>query len=150
MVYWRVGMSFYLWETEIMAKGYQKNYERMSTLFRFGRDLARRAKSKCELCGQSGVPLHVVEVSPLPEEPEFASCIFICETCQTELEHPERLDRHHWRCLYESVWSDVPAVQVTAVRLLQRLALDERWAADLLEQVYLQPDVEFWVEEAAL
>ena len=41
----------------IMAKGLLKHQERKSALSLLGKDLARRARSKCELCEASGVPL---------------------------------------------------------------------------------------------
>ena len=45
-----------------------------------------------------------------------------------------------WRCLSDAVWSSDAAVQIAAYRLLDALK-DEGWAADLLDQVYLAPEV---------
>ena len=45
-----------------------------------------------------------------------------------------------WRCLSDAVWSGEAAVQIAAYRLLDALKA-EGWAADLLEQVYLDPEV---------
>ncbi len=50
----------------------------------------------------------------------------------------------HWCCLYGAIWSEVPAVQVMAVRLLQQLAAKEIWAIDLLDQAYLTEEVQVW------
>ena len=47
-----------------MAKGYDGNQARIEALSLLGKDLARRAKSKCELSGESGVPLKTYEVEP--------------------------------------------------------------------------------------
>lgn len=130
-----------------MAKGYQQNKERLERLTSFGRDLARRSGSKCELCGAAGVKLLIYEVPPVPDEPDFDHCLFVCETCATQIENPKQLDVDHWRCLYETAWSEIPAVQVTAVRQLRQLAKQEPWAGDLLEQLYLSPEVEEWLAE---
>ncbi len=128
-----------------MSKGYQQHKERLQIVASFGRDLARRSGSKCELCGAAGVKLLTYEVPPVPDEPEFDHCLFACETCATQIENPKRMEADHWRCLYDTAWSDIPAVQVTAVRLLRQLAEQEPWASDLLEQLYLSPAVEEWL-----
>lgn len=45
-----------------------------------------------------------------------------------------------WRCLGDAIWSDDPATQIAAWRLMQALS-DEAWAVDLLETVYLAPEI---------
>lgn len=45
-----------------------------------------------------------------------------------------------WRCLADAIWSEDPATQIAAYRVLSALP-DEAWAADLLETVYLADDV---------
>ncbi len=45
-----------------------------------------------------------------------------------------------WRCLGDAVWSEDAATQIAAWRLLQALP-GEAWAVDLLETVYLDPEV---------
>lgn len=45
-----------------------------------------------------------------------------------------------WRCLGDAIWSDAPATQIVAWRLLKALA-DEAWAAELLDTAYLDPDL---------
>lgn len=130
-----------------MAKGYEEHQNRLRALSSFGKALARRSRSSCELCEASGVKLVVFEVAPIPEEPEYERCIFICQTCQKQIEKPKKMDPHHWRSLYGTVWSEVPAVQVMAVRLLRRLAPSEVWAEELLEQLYLEEEVQEWIEQ---
>ena len=129
-----------------MARGLERHRERQNALAAFGKDLARRARSACELCEATGVPLQPYEVPPPPAQPEFDQCAFLCETCREQLEHPARRDADHWRCLNNSVWSQVAAVQVLAVRMLRELTKRETWAEELLEQVYLEPDIEAWVQ----
>ena len=45
-----------------------------------------------------------------------------------------------WRCLGDAVWAEDAGTQIAAYRLLKALP-GESWAADLLETVYLDPDV---------
>lgn len=45
-----------------------------------------------------------------------------------------------WRCLGDAIWSEDAATQIAAWRLLQALP-GEAWANDLLETVYLDPEV---------
>lgn len=45
-----------------------------------------------------------------------------------------------WRCLGDAIWSEEAATQIAAWRLLQALP-GEAWAADLLDTVYLDPEV---------
>ena len=45
-----------------------------------------------------------------------------------------------WRCLGDAVWSEDAATQIAAWRLLQALP-GEAWAVELLDTVYLDPEV---------
>ncbi|RED49041.1 alkylphosphonate utilization protein [Aestuariispira insulae] len=70
--------------------------------------------------------------------------ILACDSCRVQIAGAD-LDPHHWRCLNDSMWTPVPAVQVTAWRLLNRLATaGEAWANDQLEMLYLEEEVEAW------
>jgi protein PhnA len=114
-------------------------------LSRFAKDLVRRSRSKCELCDKGGVRLDVCELPPLEEEPFAEGCIFICEECHKQIDHPKKMIPSHWRCLNNALWSEVPAVQIMAVRMLRRLAKTEcHWAEELLEHAYLEPETEEW------
>jgi protein PhnA len=127
-----------------MAKGLDKHRQRLDALNAFGKDLARRARSQCEMCGASGTSLQIHEVPPVGVEPDYGHCILLCETCKDQLDNPKRMEPDHWRCLNTAVWSEVPAVQVMAVATLRRLA-DQPWANELEEQLYLSPEVEKWL-----
>lgn len=129
-----------------MAKGLDKHRQRQGALSAFGKDLARRAKSQCELCGAAGTKLVTHEVPPVGSEPEFNHCILVCETCKEQLDNPKRMQPDHWRCLNTAVWSEVPAVQVMAVATLKRLAALP-WASELQEQLYLSPEVDEWLSQ---
>lgn len=133
-----------------MAKGYQTNQERKMTLSSFGKDLARRARSKCELCESAGVPLSVFEVPPEPTEAvDIDQCIFICDNCREQSENLKKFKPgEHWRVLAQTVWSETAPIQVMATRLLKRQADSQAWARETLEGLFLDEEIEEWVTKA--
>ncbi len=104
-------------------------------------ELQTRSESTCELCG-TPENLLVYEVPPV-KEMKAETCVLICATCQEQIDSPEKTDPNHWRCLNESMWNPVPAVQVMAWRMLQRLK-GEGWPAELLEVMYLDESTLVW------
>ncbi len=107
-------------------------------------ELIARSGGKCELCG-SMEHLDVYEVTPSDGTAE--RCVYVCKTCKEQIENPETTDPNHWHCLNESMWSEIPAVQVMAYRILSRIA-SEGWPQDLLEMLYLDEATKSWAEEA--
>ncbi|MBL8809017.1 MAG: PhnA domain-containing protein [Planctomycetaceae bacterium] len=105
--------------------------------------LAQRCGSVCELCGSSE-SLEGFAVGPNSDGSAERSVV-LCAKCRAEIEGSGELDVTHWRCLNESIWSTVPAVQVTAWRMLKRLT-GETWAQDLLETVYLDEETLQWAQ----
>ena len=81
------------------------------------KELIKRSNSICELCGSTN-NLKVYTVAPATQESE-KDCIYICETCLSQIENPEITEPNHWRCLNDSMWSTVPAVQVVAWRMFK-------------------------------
>jgi protein PhnA len=108
-------------------------------------ELRVRGEDACELCLNSE-DLGAFVVPPGTDD-SVDHCVLICGTCRNQIENPAKIDVHHWRCLNESMWSQIPAVQVMAWRLLNRLK-SESWAADLLEMLYLPDDVLVWAQQA--
>lgn len=107
------------------------------------KELQSRSESKCELC--SAIEnLSVYEVPPesngTPEQ-----SVLTCQTCKEQIEDPEKMDANHWRCLNDSMWSQVLAVQVMAWRLLTRLRA-EGWPQDLLDMLYLDEETLAWAQ----
>jgi len=49
----------------------------------------------------------------LPESPEKSSdcAVMLCDTCLSQINSSDNLDEKHWRCLNDSMWSQVPAVK---------------------------------------
>ncbi len=105
--------------------------------------LLARADSCCELCG-AGEALSVYAVPPESDGSEAQSAL-LCETCQYQIDNPGNEDTNHWRCLNDSMWSQQPAVQVLAWRMLTRLR-GEGWPQDLLDMLYLEDDVLEWAQ----
>ena len=89
--------------------------------------LLARADSTCELCG-AGEALAVYAVPPEGDGTAAQSAL-LCETCSFQIDHPGNEDINHWRCLNDSMWSQEPAVQVLAWRMLTRLRA-EGWPQD--------------------
>jgi len=109
------------------------------------KELAARSGSKCEMCAAEA-NLNVYEVSPeTSAKPD--NCILLCETCNQQIDNPEIADANHWRCLNDSMWSQVPAVQVMAWRMLNRLNKED-WTHDLLDMMYLDEDGLTWAKAA--
>ena len=105
--------------------------------------LRERSESKCELCSSSD-GLVVFEVAPAPN-PSSDSNILLCGKCNDQVQNPANLDAKHWFCLNDSMWSQVPVVQVMAFRILTWLKA-EAWAQDLLDQLYLDDETKSWAE----
>lgn len=107
-------------------------------------DLRDRSNNVCELSGTTE-DLDRYAVPNSPDLPEVETHIFISETCRTQLENPEEIDVNHWRCLNDSMWSTVPAVQVVAYRMLHQLK-GEGWPQDLLDMMYMEDTVKEWAK----
>jgi protein PhnA len=105
--------------------------------------LKTRSNNQCELC-KSENNLSVYEVPPNSEQREDDS-ILVCEKCNLQLSKKEELDSKHWSCLNDSMWSEVPAVQVVAWRMLNRLR-SESWAADAIDLMYLDEATLAWAK----
>ncbi|MGK0499902.1 MAG: protein PhnA [Oceanicoccus sp.] len=105
--------------------------------------IAARSNNSCELCS-SADDLVVFEVPPSSDGSAEQS-IYACKLCSEQINDPASIDPNHWRCLNESMWSQVPAVQVLAWRQLKQLN-NESWAQDLLTLLYLEDEVMAWAE----
>ncbi|HID37676.1 MAG TPA: PhnA protein [Ghiorsea sp.] len=105
--------------------------------------LETRSGNTCELCGSTdGLTVYDVPNSPTDDADAAA---FVCATCNTQLNDADSVDANHWRCLNDSMWSEVDAVKVVAYRMLHQLK-GEGWPQDLLDMMYLEDDVKAWAE----
>ncbi|RZK69455.1 MAG: PhnA protein [Pedobacter sp.] len=107
--------------------------------------LLERSGSSCELCGDT-TGIKVYEVKPdAMSTPE--NTLLTCEKCTNQINKTEETDPKHWTCLSTSMWSEIPAVQVIAWRMLNRLQ-NESWAADNLDILYLDDATLEWAKES--
>lgn len=109
------------------------------------KELHTRSESKCELCSATE-SLNVFDIPP-SSNGTADEAILICETCLEQIKNTDKIDLHHWHCLNDSMWSQVPAVQVMAWRMLSQLKT-EAWAQDLLEMLYLDDETLQWAKAA--
>jgi protein PhnA len=105
-------------------------------------DLFQRSSSQCELCTSTN-DLEIYEIPDSPEGSEHH--MLVCATCKEQIEDPEKTVPNHWRCLNDSMWSTVPAVQVMAWRMLNRLK-GEGWPQDLLDMMYMEEEQLAWAK----
>ncbi|SHK76604.1 phosphonoacetate hydrolase [Reichenbachiella agariperforans] len=107
-------------------------------------ELLKRSESKCELCGATET-LNVHIVSPKSGQ-DLSENAMICGSCLEQIDDKDKINPNHWHCLNDSMWSEVPAVQVLAWRMLNDL-IAEGWAQNLLEMLYLDDDTLAWAKE---
>lgn len=106
--------------------------------------LESRNGGACELCG-SDEGLSVFVVAPKSGN-DASEAIHACSTCHGQLNDASTVDPNHWRCLNDSMWSEVAAVKVVAYRMLHQLK-SEGWPADLLDMMYLEDETLAWAKE---
>ncbi len=105
--------------------------------------LQERSGGKCEICGSEN-DLKVYAVEPQKNGNEEDN-VLLCATCIEQIENPDEVEVNHWRCLNDSMWSEVDAVKVLSWRMLQRLK-SEGWPQDLLDMMYMEDDVLEWAK----
>ncbi|HOY41278.1 MAG TPA: PhnA domain-containing protein [Chitinophagales bacterium] len=106
-------------------------------------ELNIRSKNQCELCSSTS-NLSVYDVPPNAQQ-RIEDSLLVCSTCLAQLEKKEPLNSAHWNCLLESMWSEVPAVQVVSWRMLNRLR-GESWAVDAIDMLYFDEEMMAWAK----
>ncbi len=97
--------------------------------------------SACALCSSSE-KVSVYEVMP---SSSFPNEITLCQNCQDQIDRKTAVQPDYWHFLADAMWSEEPAVQVLAWRMLNRLK-SESWAADLLDMLYLDDELSAWAK----
>lgn len=110
------------------------------------KEIIERSGGVCELSGATE-NLEIYEVSHAPNDSND-SFAYISETCIEQIVDKNATELNFWRCLNDSMWSEVPAVKVLAWRMLDRLK-GEGWPADLLEMLYLDDETLAWAQAGA-
>jgi len=106
--------------------------------------LIKRSENKCELC-KSAEKTQLYEVPPAAGGQYEENCIMICDKCLLQIEKKAEPDVKHWACLTESMWSEVPGIQVVSWRMLNRFR-NESWAMDSLDMMYLDDERLAWAK----
>ncbi len=110
-------------------------------------ELNERSGNQCELCGSSD---SLTSYTVPPKSGASADdMVMVCSTCSEQLTDTNKIDPNHWRCLNDSMWSEVPAVKVVAWRMLNHLK-GEGWPSDLLDMMYLEHDTLAWAKEGVV
>jgi len=107
------------------------------------KELEIRSEGTCEMCSSAHeLRSHIVAPKKGETKDEM---VYICSECSVQLDGTKEMNPNHWRCLSDSMWSEVPAVKVIAWRMLNALRT-EGWAVDLIHMMYLDADTLNWAD----
>ena len=106
------------------------------------KELESRSNGNCELCGSTN-NMMVYDIPPI-EIRTANKAIQTCVTCNEQLQNPDIMDENHWRCLNDSMWSEIDAVKVVSWRMLTRL--NTSWTQNLLDMMYMEDDTLKWAK----
>ena len=112
-----------------MAKGQQKHQAYLDALNLLGKDLARRAKSKCELSEEAG-SLVTYDLEGSDCEPNLDHVLLVSPQVQQYLDGG-KFEAESVRYLENVVWSTEPAIRRAAIKLLERI--EAPWAHDAID-----------------
>lgn len=113
-----------------MAKGLDKKQARLDAIHYVGKELARRAKRKCELC-EAGEDLRPYDTD-LNVEPSLETLTLLCERCRAVADGRKDV-ASTLRFLESAIWSEHPQIAATAKAMLTKVDAD--WAHDALEMI---------------
>ena len=123
-----------------MARGRDAHQAHLAAVAALGKNLSRRAGSRCELCA-GDADLRVFEVPP-SEEPDEDAAILACGGLPRG-HRGQEAPRPGAACasLETAMWSEVAPAQIAAVRLLRRVAEHEDWAREALDGLWLDEEM---------
>jgi protein PhnA len=106
--------------------------------------LKDRSGNVCELSGTAD-SLVIYDV-PFAKNKGAESAILISSKCFDQIEKKELPNAKFWEgILPTAMWSEVPAVQVVAYRMLNRFR-NESWAVDAIDMIYMDDDNLEWAQ----
>ena len=106
--------------------------------------LIERARGHCELCNNERESLKEYVVPP-KEENDIHFMVALCNICLEDINSNSIENSNHWRSfLNQSIWSEIPAIQVVSYRMLKKI--NESWASDLLNMMYLDESTQDWAD----
>ncbi|MEZ4338457.1 MAG: hypothetical protein R3B82_17695 [Sandaracinaceae bacterium] len=113
-----------------MAKGREKHQARLDEIGLLGKDLARRASQKCELC-EGKDDLRAYDTAP-DDPPTLDTIALLCARCRG-LAEGKKAPAETLRFLESAIWSPYPGVAKTAREALAKVDAD--WARMALEML---------------
>ncbi len=99
-------------------------------------DLKTRSGGGCEVCG--GAERVSVWTLPPFEAGDAQASVLLCGACRFGAKGEAALEGPGWRLLGDAVWSEIPAVQALAWRMLHRV--EQSWGQDLLDVASLNEE----------
>lgn len=111
---------------------------------KFDKQLVERSGGVCEISGASE-NLQAYLVPPRTGN-SVDDYVLMTSNLMEQLEGKIPFNANDWRCLNDSMWSEVEAVKVIAYRVLNALK-SEGWPSDLLDMIYLEEDTLSWAKE---
>lgn len=107
------------------------------------KSLLQRANNTCELSGETE-NLTTYEVGP-NFDGTLEQTIVVSQKLKDQLNGTTEPAPNDWRCLNDSMWSEIEAVKVVAYRMLHQLR-GEGWPQDLLDMIYLEDETLAWAK----
>ena len=120
-----------------MARGKAEHDAYKEALSRLGRELTRRARSRCELSGATG-SLLTYDLEGPKVEPDLDHVVLVCGEVADHL--IGRTKGASLRYLETAVWSAERAVRRAAVGILA--GIDEQWARDAIDNAVVMDQSE--------
>lgn len=119
-----------------MSTGKAKHDAYHNALNLLGKDLTRRAKSRCELSGESG-SLVIFDLEGAKVEPSLEHVVLVSHTVRDLLDGIGLKDQPlHF--LETAVWSAETPIRRAAVRILEQV--DEPWARDAIDNAHMMDE----------
>jgi len=126
-----------------MAKWTGRSKARKNNIAEFGKEMVRRSKSTCELCGESGRSLSVYEIGKTDENADLERCIHVCDECKNTIKKLNKAGENDLRFLNHAIWSEENTVKAAALHIISEIEDRSRysWIEDLVDMVYIDNDL---------
>ncbi|MDR0803122.1 PhnA domain-containing protein [Fluviicola sp.] len=109
----------------------------------FEKQLSARSGNLCEISGVTE-DLQVYQIQP-SEGNSVDDFVYLTKNLKEQLEGSKEIVANDWRCLNDSMWSEISAVKVLSYRMLDQLK-NEGWPGDLLDMIYLDDRELSWAK----
>lgn len=106
--------------------------------------IEQRSGKTCELCAEIA-EIDFYDVPPQDGISEEKT-LMLCGKCLNQIEKKEEPEPEYWKSILpNSMWHELPAVQVVSWRMLNRFRT-ESWASDLLDMMYFDDETYDWAK----